>query len=562
MAEDLRISQLPKAQAGVRDGVYAKYNPLTDQTEQIALQADLGAVRASMEWQVATTYAAGDFVLYQGLTAWKSLVSSNTSNVPAENSFWTTQPISTADGITDTQWASGLFTYNDSKIVFEEAQYFLTIATPFESVDVNVEIGNGTWGRPAVAALPAVQFVPQVTDPPHSEGLVFYDKDQEMFSGYNDKSAVKMTFGRELWKRGINLTGGLLLNGNIVKSGPVDVTSQRPTILLVGAGDVDINDTLGFLTEDCPDGDECEITTFGDLHELNTLGFTEGVLYMGVTPGSWSNTAPTLPNAIVNMGRFEKIDAIDGRVFVRIIPPELPRESSFNPSFSSFGTGLRYVTGGYLFGASNFIPSGTPQPLGIANVAHGMHAFVVIGAASTDMIVRVTGTSYIDEGGVRTPADTEDIDTSGGGLNDYFETNKKWIGQINYTLLSGTGININYGFTKYWDNRDKPFIVTQVEWDGEAGFNDTTPNVQFFHHSANGWTYNVGSTPTPAPPIADMQVDYVTEFQFSNGLKFNYKKTGLSQLIVGDTNEGLITAVTVNNSNSVASSNFDIKFIE
>ena len=556
-----RISQLNPATTGVKDGKLAVLNETSNKTEKVGQQTMIGAVKASFAWQADVPYSIDDLKEFNSLV-WKSKQNSNLGNVPSENSFWTNEPISAADGITDTQWAAGVFTFNDSKVVYLNAQYFLQVAAPFISSDIAAEITAGDWDSPAPAIQEAVLFDPQDPDPAHQEGLVFFDKMQEMFSGHNDIPAVKMTFGRELWKRGINKTGGPLTDGSIVKSGPVDVPSTRPTVLLVGAGDVDINDTLGFLTHDVNDGDECEITTFGDLHGLDTDGFSEGVLYMSVTPGEWSNTPPELPNAKVNMGRFEKIDAIDGRIFVRIIPPQIPTESSFNPSFSSFGTGIRYVTGGYLFGSSNFIPSGTPQPLGTANIAHGMHAFVVLGAASTDMIVRITGTSYVDEGGIRTAADTEDIDTSGGSLNDYFETPKKWIGLINYTLLSGTGVNVNYGFSKYWDNKCKPFIITQIEWDGEAGFNDATPNVSFFHHSPSGWTYNVGAEPTPAAAVADMQTDYATEFQFSNGLKFNYKKTGLSELILGDESEGLITSVVVNNSNSVSSSNFDIKFIE
>jgi hypothetical protein len=146
--------------------------------------------------------------------------------------------------------------------------------------------------------------------------------------------------------------------------------------------------------------------------------------------------------------------------------------------------------------------------------------------------------------------------------NDYIESSEKWIGQISFTLLSGTAVAVNYGYVKYWDNKNKPFQITQIEWDGEAGFNDATPDVLFYKHSASGWTYNAGSTPTPAAALASMQGDYVTEFQFSNGLKFNYKRTGLSTLIDGGNSEGLIIVVKVNNANSVASSNFDIKYLE
>ena len=559
--EDLKISQLKAKSAGFRDGKIPVANLKANKTQKVTPQELIGGVKASFDWQSDTTYASGDFVEYIG-EVWRSLQSSNTGNVPTENAFWTNEPISTADGITDTQYATGMFTYNDSKVIDSNAQYYLQIAAPFKSTNFATELAAGDWAGPAPIAQNVITFIPQSPDPAHNEGSLFYDEGQKSLSIYNDISGSKLTVGREQWKRGINKTGGALTNGQIVKSGTIDVTSDLPTILLVGANDVDINDTLGFLTHDCADDAECEVTTFGDLHDLDTTTFTEGILYMSTTPGDWSNTAPSLPAATVNMGRFEKIDASTGRIFVRIVTPQSPSENSFSPSFRSLSTGLHYVTGGYLFGASNFTPSGTPQPLGTANIAHGMHAFIVLGAASTDMIVRVTGTKFVDEGAVRTTSATVDIDTSGGSLNDYYETPDKWIGVINYTLLSGTGVTVNYGYSKYWNNKEKPFIISQVSWDGEAGFSDSSPNVSFFHHSSSGWTYNVGSTPTPAAAISDMQADYVTEYQFSNGLKFNYKRIGLSETIDGSANEGLIITVTVNNANSVANSNFDIKYIE
>ena len=209
---------------------------------------------------------------------------------------------------------------------------------------------------------------------------------------------------------------------------------------------------------------------------------------------------------------------------------------SFASPVGSSGT---FYTGGYyLFGASNFTPAGG-QTLGTANKSYAAHAFVVLGANSTDMVVRVSGTS-IDDNGTRTAADTEDIDTSGGSTDDYFETPKKWIGQVNYTLQSGTGVTVNYGFSKYWDNNNNDFRIIGIEVTGRAGANDANPNISLIHHKATGWTYNAGSTPSPPAPVVDMNTDHNTEIQYATGENFAWKRSNLTSIVLGGDGEGTI----------------------
>ena len=107
-----RINELPRASTGIRSGVYPKYNPIAGRVEQVAIQHDLGATRASMDWNATTTYVIDDYVLFQGLTAWKSLQNGNQGNIPAENSFWTEVSISEADGITLSTHSNGLLHSN------------------------------------------------------------------------------------------------------------------------------------------------------------------------------------------------------------------------------------------------------------------------------------------------------------------------------------------------------------------------------------------------------------------------------------------------------------------
>lgn len=153
----------------------------------------------------------------------------------------------------------------------------------------------------------------------------------------------------------------------------------------------------------------------------------------------------------------------------------------------SGASGTFYVGGFYLLPATSYTPAGGTA-LGSANSAYHAHAFIVLGAPSTDMVVRVTGTS-VDEAGNRVTLDTQDIDTSGGATNDYFETPKKWVGQVSVSLLSGAGVVVNHGLCKYWDNQNSDFRLTGLEVTGRAGANDPAPNFGLIRHRPVGWTY-------------------------------------------------------------------------
>jgi hypothetical protein len=139
-----RISQLNQATIGAKDGKLAVLNATSNKTEKVSQQTMLGAIKASFAWQADMPYSIDDLVESNSLV-WKSKVNSNLGNVPSENSFWTNEPISAADGITDTQWAAGVFTFNDSKVVFQNAQYFLQISAPYISSDIAAEIAVGDW---------------------------------------------------------------------------------------------------------------------------------------------------------------------------------------------------------------------------------------------------------------------------------------------------------------------------------------------------------------------------------------------------------------------------------
>ena len=237
----------------------------------------------------------------------------------------------------------------------------------------------------------------------------------------------------------------------------------------------------------------------------------------------------------------------------------------FSTNFKSFDTGWSFVSpsgdfgtyyigGFYRHGSTSYTPAGGTS-LGSANAAYGAHAFIVLGASSTDMVVRVTGTS-IDEQGGRVTGDFQDLDTSGGVLNDYFETSKKWIGQVTVSLQSGTGVAVNDGLCKYWDNQNSDFRVTGIEVTGRAGANDSSPNFEVILHQPTGWTFNAGNSATPPPVVADMQTDYNTEYEFINGEEFAWKRIGLSQEVAGSVDQGLVMRVITSANKSIETMNW------
>ena len=230
------------------------------------------------------------------------------------------------------------------------------------------------------------------------------------------------------------------------------------------------------------------------------------------------------------------------------------------PFISPAGASGTYYFGGfYEFHSTAFVPAGGTI-IGTANTAYAAHALLVIGANSINMIVRVAGTSITDNG-VRTASDFEDINTSGGGANKYFETDKKWIGQVTYSLQSGTGVSINAGWAKYWDYNNTNYTIYGLETLWLAGANDTGANIELLHHKTTGWTYGAGGTPTTPTPIASMNTDHVTEIKLSNGEYGAWKRSNLKKLILGTQSEGALWRVTTTANKAIEIGNLQFKII-
>lgn len=236
--------------------------------------------------------------------------------------------------------------------------------------------------------------------------------------------------------------------------------------------------------------------------------------------------------------------------------------SSYMFTSQGVGAGTFFLAGGCLFSAgdANLNQGSTTVTIGGANTPNGGHAILVAKQAGTvnagSCSIVVSGTSITD-GGIRSAADNETIvsDITTMSANEYFETTKKWIGTITYTLTqSGAATyaaDFNYGTLKYEDFGNRNFKVTDFEAVGLAGANDAGFNIILYYHNLTSWTYSAAAFSPSTTEICNMNTDYNTETDIDNGEPFAYKRSGLSTSVIGSGNEGVFVKLITGAANAI-----------
>ena len=255
------------------------------------------------------------------------------------------------------------------------------------------------------------------------------------------------------------------------------------------------------------------------------------------------------------------VSAQDARDMIRsleALSPSVAVHSTVNS-----GAADDYYTNGFYdcpVTDSNLTQVSATQVHGTAGTGAAAHAIVVAGAAGTtdsgDLVLTASGTS-VDNDGVRTTGDTEIVvpDCTASAANQYYETEKKWLGQVTYTLSSTTGTafsyDFNYGFAAYEDFGDSDFILDHFlfEWLGAA--TDAGFNIMFHHHKATGWTYHATAFDPGASPIYSLSSDYSTDRSLISGEYGRWKRSGLAIPVDGSGSEGIVIHVTTTVNNSL-----------
>jgi hypothetical protein len=217
----------------------------------------------------------------------------------------------------------------------------------------------------------------------------------------------------------------------------------------------------------------------------------------------------------------------------------------------------------------NLTQASTTQTYGTTNNPYQAHAFVVASAAGTasggstgTAKITITGTSFNATTGARTGADSEIIvaDVTTASTNKYYESAKTWLGQITYTIAT-TGdrttfaFRFNYGFISAEHFVEKSITINQFEVTGRGGNTDAGFNVQLTKTTlaGTGWTYSAAAFVPGGTVLWDMATEFVTERAVASGIRFHFHRKGLTTVINGLADEGVIARITTTQNNAVES---------
>ena len=129
---------------------------------------------------------------------------------------------------------------------------------------------------------------------------------------------VTLNIGEDLYQYVYNAETASMTKGQVVYiSGS---QGNRIAVKLASAiAEQGSANTLGFVAETIVAGGEGWVLTEGNLRKLNTVGLIGGqLIYLGTTPGTYTQTSPIAPNHGVRLGYAERIDNTQGSIFVKI----------------------------------------------------------------------------------------------------------------------------------------------------------------------------------------------------------------------------------------------------
>lgn len=258
-------------------------------------------------------------------------------------------------------------------------------------------------------------------------------------------------------------------------------------------------------------------------------------------------------------GDISPQDIRDAVVSLEALSPTV----AIHPSVTSAAAGNYFASGFYdcPVADSNLTQASAIQTHGTANGAAAAHAIAVAGAAGTtdgsDLVLTVTGTS-IDDNGVRVASDSEVLvaDCTASATNQLYQTVKKWLGQVTYTLSSTGGTafsyDFNYGFIAYEDFANKDFLLDNFLFEWLGGATDAGFDIDIHHHKATGWTYHATAFDPGSGELYKLSTDHSTDRKLTSSEYGRWKRTGLSIPIAGADSEGIIVHVTTTVNNSLS----------
>lgn len=204
------------------------------------------------------------------------------------------------------------------------------------------------------------------------------------------------------------------------------------------------------------------------------------------------------------------------------------------------------------------------QTYGTANLCYAAYAFVVASAASANACVLTVSGKSIDDNGVTVVGDSEVVvaNTSTSSTNAFYQTVKKWLGTITYTLTGAAGaFTFNYGLAQYEHMGDRDFIITSFTCYGKSAANGTNYDIQLLHHEFTGWTYSAAAFVPGSTPVCSMLTDYGASSSIATGEYYSYTRTNLYEKVKGTIDEGMLVRVHETTNNAFRYGSFAMNII-
>ena len=131
-------------------------------------------------------------------------------------------------------------------------------------------------------------------------------------------SNVQLAMGEQMYQYVFNAEGTTITKGQVVY---ISGSQGNRIAVKLASNNAEYGsaNSLGFAAESIAAGGTGWVITEGNLKKLNTLGLTAGELvYLGSTPGTYTQTPPTAPSHSVRLGYVERVSATVGTIYVKI----------------------------------------------------------------------------------------------------------------------------------------------------------------------------------------------------------------------------------------------------
>ncbi len=451
-----------------------------------------------------------------------------------------------------------------------------------ESISL-ISDGNGSWWITTtnIPIFNTIQFNTENPSlPDYKAGQMAYDPNCLTVTADTGVDGVRVQIGQELQYLVYNNTGVTIDDGKPVYASGVNSGVGLLEIGLANASSFFTSaQTLGLATSDIPTGTVGLVTNFGQVRDFDTSALNEGgLVYLDIIAGGLTNTSPTYPNEAIIIGSCIKSHATEGVIELSVSSiTRILGTKSYSFTSSGIGAGTYYIGGYYDWSSTdaNLDEGSTTETYGTANLAYNAHAGVVFGGQGAVDVgqvgLRCNGVTFNEATGVLNTSDTDIIteDITTVALNEYMETEKKFLGIVEYELYVVSGapttysLDFNYGYSKYEDFGNRDFTLYGIEVTGLGNSNDTNFDIEVLHHKTTGWQYATTGFDAGNGKIADFSDDLAPYDDIANNANFAWKRTDLNTFIDGNGSEGILYRVTTGTNNTVQSMDMHISgFIE